>query len=153
MSQPWSVEAIKARILQRLAEVGKTLEDLPAGVRKGFERGRWQNGPTIATLQATANILGITVPELLGAPLGKNVELDKRLVASAFRYTIELLTPADSECPLRPRCEVAGNVASGIYSLLVIIARERPDLAYSDDGYALLSIIRNLWEARDLEKS
>lgn len=153
MSQPWSIEAIKARILQRLAEVGKTMEDLPPGVRKGFEPGRWQNGPTIATLQTTADILEITVPELLGAPLGKNVELDKRLAAKAFRYTIELLAPDDGECPLRLRCEVAGNVAYNVYSLLVIIAGERPDLAYSDDGQAVLSIIRNLWEARDLEKS
>jgi hypothetical protein len=153
MSQPWSVEAIKARILQRLSEVGKTLEDLPAGVRKGFEEGRWRNGPTIATLQATADILEITVPELLGAPLGKNAELDKRLVAKALRYAIEILAPADSECPLRLQCEMAGNLASGIYSLLAIMGSERPDLVYSDDGRVLLSIIRSLWQARDLEKS
>jgi hypothetical protein len=158
MSQPWSVEAIKARILHRLGEVGKTLEDLPPGVRKGFEPGRWQNGPTISTLQTTADILGITVPELLGASdveKEKNIEPEpnERVMATAFKIAVEILVPADSECPLRPQPELVAKVACIAYTMLVTTARQRPDLAYSGGGEFVLSIIRKIWEARDLEKS
>jgi hypothetical protein len=156
MSQPWSVEAIKARILQRLSEVGKTLEDLPPGVRKGFEKGRWQNGPTISTLQTTAEILGITVPELLGAPnMEKNIESEpnERVITTAFKIAVEILVPVDSECPLRSQPELVAKIACIAYTMLVTTARQRPDLAYSGGGEFVLSIIRKIWEARDLEKS
>jgi hypothetical protein len=157
MSQPWSVEEIKARILRRLDEQGKTLADLPAGVQKGFEEGRWRNGPTIHTLQMTADILGMTVPELLGAPevekMGKESEPNERIMVTAFKIAVEILVPADSECPLRAQPELVARVASIAYSMLATTARQRPDLAYSRDGEFVLSIIRKIWEARDLEKS
>src|SRR4030095_611319 len=156
MSQPWSVEAITPRILQRLSEVGKTLEDLPPGVRKGFEKGRWQNGPTISTLQTTAEILGITVPELLGSPhMEKSKELEEGRVMRAFKIAIALWVSADSDCPLRLRLDQAAGVACAAYLMGADLARHRPDLVYSDDEFEfefVLESIRRIWKARDLEK-
>jgi len=154
MSQPWSVEEIKARILRRLDELGKTLEDLPAGVRKGFEKGRWQNGPTISTLQATADILEITVPELLGAPLvEKSMELDERRVTRAFKIAIALLVPGDNDCPLRSQLDHAARVASTAYLIGAKFASYRPDLVYSDDDrFEFEFVLESIQRAWDLQK-
>jgi hypothetical protein len=155
LKPPWSVEAIKARILTRLEELGKSLEDLPAGVRKGFEKGRWQNGPTISTLQTTADILELTVPELLGAPrMEKSAELDERRVTRAFKIAIALLAPADSDCPLRLQLDLAAEVASLAYLMGAKLARHRPDLVYSDDdAFEFEFVLESIRKARDLQKS
>jgi transcriptional regulator with XRE-family HTH domain len=150
MPVPWSLGRIKERILARLIELDLTLEDLPGAIRKGFaEGGSWEegrSGPTWATLQATAQVLRFTVPDLLGAPRVVSAP-DPQALAAALRIAIGVMVPAGRECPLQRQSELLAQLAGAAYSILVVAARERPDIAYSEAGeFMVSSQIRNLWQ-------
>ena len=154
MPPPWSLERIKERIMERVAELGLTLEDLPGAVRKGFAEGGWRvGGPTWGTLQATAEILKMSVLELMGAPRVVSAP-DPQALATALKLAINVMVPAHSDCPLRQDTEVLAALAGTAYSMLIIAARERPDIAYSEAGeFMISSHIRSLWEQTLSEKS
>jgi hypothetical protein len=151
---PWSLERIKERITARLLEQGLTLEDLPGAVRKGFAEGGWSKGGlTYNTLQATAEVLRMTVPDLLGAPRVVSAP-DPQALAAALRIAIGVMVPIGQECPLQQQSELLAALAGAAYSILVVAARERPDIAYSEAGeFMVSSQVRNLWQQTLSEKS
>lgn len=152
--EPWSVESIRSRILARLSERGLSLEDLPSSVRKGMRANGWIKGPTITTLKQTAELLGFTVPELLGAPMIEPSPIDRKALLLALRVAIDAMVPADADCPIRPRPDILADLTQQAYELVLDAARERPDYVYSDAGYFIIaSYIRKQWSKVESETS
>ena len=124
------IEAVRGRILARIAQLGLTPQIAPHAMRKAL-RGQhaWRHGPTLSVLFELAARLQTSASELLGgAPPATYIVTDEKMLQAALEITLTQTGANLGNCPPK----VFAEIVMLVHEALIAMERDQPNMSAGD---------------------